>query len=444
MAETLRAVRSRRVVTPRGLLPAVVRIAGGRIEAVEPWGALPPAASLDAGELVVSPGLVDTHVHVNEPGRTEWEGFATATRAAAAGGVTTLVDMPLNSIPATTNASGLAAKWAAAAGRCRVEVGFWGGIVPGNGAELGPLLAGGVLGFKAFLVDSGVPELPAVGLDVLADALRYVPPEVPVLVHAEDPAVLAAAAPDVAMASDYATYLATRPPTAEVEAIRGLLALCRERPFRLHVVHLATAAALPLLRAARRDGLPVTVETCPHYLTFAAEEIPDGATDHKCAPPIRERSEREALWTALLDGSIDLVASDHSPCPPLMKRPPDFLGAWGGIASLQLLLPAVWTEARRRGALPDRLTRWLSAAPAALAGLRAKGRLAPGADADLVIWDPDAALVVDAAALEHRHPVSPYRGRTLRGLVDTTILRGRVIYARGNFPGEPRGTLLSR
>jgi allantoinase len=443
MAERLRAVRSRRVVTPRGLVPALVRIAGGRIEAVEPWGALPAAGSLDAGELVVAPGLVDTHVHVDEPGRTEWEGFATATRAAAAGGVTTLVDMPLNSIPPTTDLAGLGAKRAAAEGRCRVDVGFWGGLVPGNGSAAAALPAAGVLGFKAFLVDSGVPEVPAIGLDELGRTLRRLPPQLPVLVHAEDPEVLAAAAgPD--SATVYATYLATRPPAAEVEAIRGLLALCRQRPFRLHVVHLATAAALPLLRAARRDGLPVSVETCPHYLTFAAEEIPDGATDHKCAPPIRERAEREALWAALLDGSIDLVASDHSPCPPHMNRPPDFLAAWGGIASLQLLLPAVWTEARRRGALPDRLARWLSAAPAALAGLHAKGRLTPGADADLVIWDPDAALVVDAAALEHRHPVSPYHGRTLRGLVDTTILRGRVIYARGDFPGEPRGTLLSR
>ncbi len=501
-APSLHAVRGRRVVTPEGVRPATVRIARGRIAAVEGWAAAPDGAAVfDAGELVVSPGLVDAHVHVDEPGRTEWEGFESATRAAAAGGATTLVDMPLNCVPATTTPAALAAKRAAAAGGCRVDVGFWGGLVPGNtearsparvGDAEGPrrgspgdgdggtadvegLITAGVLGFKAFLVDSGVPEFPAVTLDGLRRAAPVLAAAgLPLLVHSEDPEVIAraaaAGAPDGEAARSYARYLASRPPAAEVEAIRGLLALCRERPagappLRLHVVHLATAAALPLLAAARAEGLAVTVETCPHYLTFAAGEIADGATEFKCAPPIRGAEERDALWRALLDGAIDLVASDHSPCPPAMKRRDegDFFAAWGGIASLQLLLPALWTGARARGATVADLARWLSARPAALAGLATrKGAIAPGLDGDLVIWDPDAAFTVDPARLEHRHPVTPYAGRELRGMVAATVVRGELVYdalgpaaaddpagaaardGRGRFPGPPRGELLAR
>ena len=525
-AISLQKVLSRRVVTPDGIRPATVRIAGGRIAAVEAWAeAGGEARVLDAGELVVSPGLVDPHVHVNEPGRTDWEGFESATRAAAAGGVTTLVDMPLNCVPATTTPAALAAKRAAAVGWCRVDVGFWGGLVPANtGEEIGNrsgtatrrdradagdagagsvgaavetggggrdederrgaggeagdverLLAAGVLGFKAFLVDSGVEEFPAVTLDGLRRAAPLLAAGgLPLLVHSEDPATIAGAAPaeppNGAAARRYAAYLASRPPAAEVEAIRGLFALCRERPagapaLRLHVVHLATAEALPLLAAARAEGLAVTVETCPHYLAFAAEEIADGATEFKCAPPIRGAAEREALWRALLDGAIDLVASDHSPCPPAMKRRAegDFFAAWGGIASLQLLLPAVWTGARARGATVADLARWLSARPAALAGLDgSKGAIAPGRDADLVIWDPDAAFTVDPARLEHRHPITPYAGRDLHGVVAATVLRGELVYdalgpgaagdpagvaardGRGRFPGPPRGELLAR
>ena len=479
-AISLHAVRGRRVVTPEGVRPATVRVEGGRIAAIEAWGAGKGGGGaegvLDAGDLVVSPGVVDPHVHVDEPGRTEWEGFESATRAAAAGGVTTLVDMPLNSVPATTTAAALAAKRSAAAGECRVDVGFWGGLVPGNtgpsGADVEDLIAAGVLGFKAFLVDSGVEEFPAVSLDGLRRAAPLLAAAgLPLLVHSEDPDVIACAAaagaPGGAAARRYAAYLASRPPGAEIEAIRGLLGLCREvRGLRLHVVHLASSGALPLLAAARADGLAVTVETCPHYLTFAAEEIAGGATEFKCAPPIREAAEREALWRALLDGAIDLMASDHSPCPPAMKRREegDFFAAWGGIASLQLLLPAVWTGARARGAGLERLARWLSERPAALAGLTGrKGAIAPGCDADLVIWDPDASFTVDPGRLEHRHPITPYAGRELFGVVAVTVLRGELVYdalhepgaaddprgvaardGRGRFPGPPRGELLTR
>jgi len=511
-AISLQAVRGRRVVTPEGVRPATVRIEGGRIAAVEAWAEADGRAGVfDAGDRLVSPGVVDPHVHVNEPGRTEWEGFESATRAAAAGGVTTMVDMPLNCVPATTTTAALAAKRAAAVGKVWVDVGFWGGLVPGNtgpadagspgtatrgaggaagergrgtaGREARPggesniegLIAAGVLGFKAFLVDSGVEEFAAVTLDGLRRAAPWLAAAgLPLLVHSEDPATITAAAlaepPLGEAARRYAAYVASRPPAAEVEAIRGLLALCRERPagvppLRLHVVHLASAAALPLFAAARAAGLAVTVETCPHYLAFAAEEIADGATEFKCAPPIRGAAEREALWRALLDGAIDLVASDHSPCPPAMKRRAegDFFAAWGGIASLQLLLPAVWTGARARGATVADLARWLSARPAALAGLDgSKGAIAPGRDADLVIWDPDAAFTVDPARLEHRHPITPYAGRDLHGVVAATVLRGELVYdalgpgaagdpagvaardGRGRFPGPPRGELLAR
>ncbi len=470
---SIRAVRSRRVVTAGGVRPATVWLASGRIAAVGPWEDAPPGPGLlDAGDLVVSPGLVDVHVHVNEPGRTEWEGFETATRAAAAGGVTTIVDMPLNSVPATTTAAALEAKRTAAGGKCRVDVGFWGGLVPGNTqtgglGEVAALIDAGVLGFKAFLVDSGVEEFPAATLDGLRRAAPMLAEAgVPLLVHAEDSAVIARAAGAAptggAAARSYAAYLASRPPEAEVEAIRGLLSICREQreadgsPLRLHVVHLATAAALPLLDAARREGLAVTVETCPHYLTFAAEEIAAGATEHKCAPPIRGAAEREALWRALLAGEIDLVASDHSPCPPAMKERGEggFFDCWGGIASLQLLLPAVWTGARARGASPIDLAPWLSERPVALAGLAGrKGAIAAGRDADLAIWDPEASFTVEPGRLEHRHPITPYAGRRLDGLVRATLLRGELVYdARDGragdtgerFPGTPRGELLAR
>lgn len=443
-------VRGRRVATPDGIAPASIHIEAGTITAVRAWDDLAEGVEIveASDDAVVMPGLVDTHVHVNEPGRTDWEGFETATRAAAAGGITTLVDMPLNSIPATTTREALREKLAAAEGRCRVDVGFWGGVVPGNAGEIAGLLDDGVLGFKAFLVPSGVAEFEHVGEADLREALPELARRGAVLLaHAELPGPIEAAQAvwDEARSADgpdaYDRYLRSRPDAAETEAIDLLLRLSRETGARIHIVHLATAQALPSLRAARRSGLPVTVETCPHYLTFTAEEVPDGAVEIKCAPPIRSRENRERLWQALGDGEIDLVASDHSPSPPERKRG-SFRDAWGGIASLQLALPAVWTGARERGFGIEDLARWMSRNPARLAGLRAKGAIRAGFAADLVIWEPETAFQVDPARLQHRHKLTPYAGRTLHGVVRRTLVRGRTVYDDGSFPGRPAGKVL--
>ena len=373
------------------------------------------------------PGVVDTHVHVNEPGRTEWEGFATATRAAAAGGVTTFLDMPLNSIPPTTTVAALEIKRAALGNQGIVNVEFIGGLIPGNVEQLLPLRDAGVRAFKCFLSPSGVDEFPAVSEQDLRAAFPVLARTgLPLMVHAEDPARLL---PSPAEGSrHYATYLASRPPIAERDAIALLVRLMEWCPTRVHVVHLSSAESLDKIRAARARGLPLTVETCPHYLTFAAEEIPDGATEYKCAPPIRGRAERDALWAALIRDEIDLVASDHSPCPPLMKATEgDFFSAWGGIASLQLSLSAVWTGARARGVGPERIAGWMSANTARLAGVDdRKGQLAAGYDADIVVWDPEAVFTVDANRLEHRHAVTPYAGRELFGRVHATYVGGRI------------------
>ena len=429
---------------PDGVRAASVHVRDGRIARIGAWDDAPASEeSLDVGELVVMPGLVDTHVHVNEPGRTEWEGFATATRAAAAGGVTTLLDMPLNAIPATTSVQALEAKRDAARGQCSVDVGFIGGVVPGNESELAPLRDAGVLAFKCFLAPSGVPEFRAVDEGDLRAAFPIVARlGLPLMVHAEDPSLLGA--PGHAGAGDYAAYLASRPPAAERAAIEMLVRLVEWCPLQVHVVHVASVEALDVIRAAQRRGLPITAETCPHYLTFASEEIPVGATEYKCAPPIRAAAEREALWEGLRDESLGMVVTDHSPAPPAMKQSGgDFFAAWGGIASMQLGLPAVWTGASARGFGVVDVARWMCSAPAALAGLATrKGRIAKGFDADLVVWDPDASFVVDPARLEHRHPLTPYAGRTLRGVVHTTLLRGVIVYDRGTF-ASPRGALLA-
>jgi allantoinase len=445
-------LRGRRVVTPEGVGPAAVHVTGGRIDRVAGHDDLPAGSGwelADAGDAVVMAGLVDPHVHVNEPGRTAWEGFRHATRAAAAGGVTTLVDMPLNSVPPTTSVAALEAKRAAAAGRCQVDVGFWGGIVPGNLAELPALVGAGVFGAKAFLVDSGVPEFGCVGLDELEAAMGVLGPlGVPTVVHAEAPAPIAAAAAATAGADPrrYTTWLAARPDQAEVEAVAAVAGLAGRLGARAHVLHLSSAEALGPLAAARAAGAPLTAETCPHYLTLAAEEVPDGATQFKCAPPVRAAANAERLWAALAGRTVDMVASDHSPCPPTAKhlRDGDFLAAWGGIASLELRLPLVWTAARARGHGPADLAGWLCAAPARLLGLTGrKGVVAAGADADLVVWDPEATFTVTEAGLHQRHPLTPYTGRVLHGVVRTTFLGGRRIWDRGRFPGRPRGRLLA-
>lgn len=455
--ETGLALRSTRVVTLEGVRPATVQILQGKILSVEAPEEIPAGWTLlDCGDLVIMPGLVDTHVHINEPGRTDWEGFATAACAAAAGGVTTLVDMPLNSIPATTTREALQAKREAAHGKTRVDVGFWGGVVPGNAGELAGLLADGVLGFKAFLVPSGVDEFGHVGESDLREALPVLARHGAVLLtHAELPEPIEAAAGvwDDAGPSElreYARYLRSRPDAAEVVAVELLVRLCRETGCRIHIVHVASSEVLPILRRAREEGLPITAETCPHYLTFAAEEIPDGGVAFKCAPPIRSRENRELLWEALREGLLDLVATDHSPSPPDLKRieTGDFLHAWGGVASLQLSLPAVWTGARERGFTIADLARWMCAAPARLAGLEGrKGAIVPGADADLVVWDPEASFQVEPRNLYHRHRLTPYAGRTLTGVVHRTLLRGETVYdvsAEERFPGTPSGKLLRK
>ena len=430
-------VRARRVVLPDGERAAAVHTADGVVTAVTDFADVPAGAVTLADDEVLIPGLVDSHVHVNEPGRTEWEGFATATRAAAAGGITTIVDMPLNSVPATTTLEALHVKREVAQGQVAVDVAFWGGAVPGNLDQLRPLHEAGVVGFKCFLLDSGVPEFPPLDDAGLRAALTELAGlDALLIAHAEDAEVIAAA-PEPAGAS-YAAFLASRPPAAEETAIGRLVAATRDTGARTHVVHLADADALPLLRAARAEGVRITVETCPHYLTFAAEEVPDGDTAFKCCPPIREVEHREALWAALADGDIDLVVSDHSPCTPELKRLDvgDFGLAWGGIASLQVALPAVWSGARARGVPLTDVVRWMSAAPARQAGLPAKGAIAVGRDADLVAFAPDERWTVDR--LLHRNPVTPYAGRELTGVVRRTWLRGR------EADGSPQGRLLRR
>jgi allantoinase len=396
-----------------------------------------------ARDEVLLPGLVDAHVHVNEPGRTHWEGFETATRAAAAGGVTTIVDMPLNSLPPTVDLDALRAKQAAARGRVAIDVAFWGGAIPGNLERLADLHTAGVTGFKCFMADSGVPEFPPVDdaelAAALAEAARL---DALVVVHAEDARVLAASPP--ASGRRFADFVASRPPRAENAAITRLLELAGSTGARVHVLHLASGDAVPLLAAAKARGVRVTAETCPHYLTLDAETVPDGATAFKCCPPIRDGAHRDALWHALADGTLDCVVSDHSPCVPELKAldSGDFGIAWGGIASVQLGLAAVWTAARARGVPLADVVTWMSARPAALAGLPGKGRLAVGADADLAVLAPDAWFVVDPAALHHRNPVTPYAGRELTGVVRSTWLRGVPVELSAG--AVPAGRLLRR
>ncbi len=432
MSGTL-VVRAQRVVLPDGERPAAVHVVDGVVTAVTGFDEAGDQPVTLAADEVLLPGLVDSHVHVNEPGRTEWEGFASATRAAAAGGITTIVDMPLNSVPPTVNVKALQVKRQVAQGQVSVDVAFWGGAVPGNASQLQRLLDAGVVGVKCFLLDSGVPEFPPLDDAGLRAALSVLAEVDGLLIaHCEDDDVIAAA-PAVGGRS-YADFLASRPEAAEETAIGRLVAAARDTGARVHVVHLADAGALPLLRAARAEGVRITVETCPHYLTFSAEEVPDGDTSFKCCPPIRGSAHREALWAALADGDIDLVVSDHSPCTPELKRLDvgDFALAWGGIAGLQVTLPVVWSGARARGlALPD-VVRWMATEPARLAGLDGKGAIAVGKDADLVAFDPGERWTV--GELRHRNPVTPYAGRELLGVVRRTWLRGEpAVGARGRL-----------
>ena len=442
----LRAFLSRRVVTPQGIRPGAVLVDGDRIQELVARGEVPAEADReDFGDAALLPGLVDSHVHINEPGRTEWEGFHTATRAAAAGGYTMLVDMPLNCVPATTNVTALEAKRRAAHGKCWVDWAAWGGVVQENHEEIEPLAKAGVLGFKCFLVHPGIEEFTMVGEHHLRAALPHVAKTgLPLLVHAELPAPVDAATGNLRSAdwSHYATYLQSRPDEAELDAIRLMLSLCREYGFQLHIVHLATGLALDMLRAARAEGLPVSVETCPHYLHHEAEAIADGATQYKCAPPIRTRANRKQLWQGLKDGVIDFVVTDHSPCPSAMKRLEEgnFHTAWGGIASLSVALPVMWTEAQTRGFGLTDIAHWMAEAPARFAGCGThKGRIAPGYDADFTVFEPEAEFTVTKDRLHQRHALSPYVGEKLRGLVKRTYLRGQPVFCDGEFPGEAMG-----
>ena len=438
-----------RVVTPEGTRRAALLLEEGPeglVRAVCEVGELPADAEvIDFGERAFLPGLVDTHVHINEPGRTEWEGFATATRAAAAGGYTALVDMPLNCLPETTTVAALEQKRAAATGQCTVDWAAWGGAVADNQADLLPLARAGVPGFKSFLIYPGCDGFAMIDREQLERALPAIAESgLPLLVHAELSGPIDAAMAKLQDADwrKFATYLASRPDEAELAAIRMMIDLCRQYGFRLHIVHLATAKALAELNAAREEGLPITVEACPHHLHFAAEDIPDGATLLKCTPPIRGWANREGLWAGLRDGAIDMIVTDHSPCPVEMKRLDvgRFDLAWGGIASLSVALSVVWTDAHKRGFGLDDIARWMSSAPAALAGLSARaGALEAGREANFVVFDPDAEFTLTPEKLHYRHAISPYMGEMLRGVVVATYLRGEPVYQEGKFFSGARG-----
>ena len=438
-------IRGQHVVLPDTIAPRSIHVRDEKIVAVTDHNDVATDCEVIDADSVIMPGLVDTHVHVNSPGRTEWEGFQTATSAAAAGGVTTLIDMPLNSIPPTTTLDGFNTKLETARNNCFIDVGFWGGVVPGNTPELPRMFEAGVVGFKCFLVPSGVDEFP----HVTEEDLRVAMPELTrlaalLIVHAEVPGPIKTL--DVS-ADSYQTFLDSRPRAAENEAIELMIRLSREFGTRVHIVHLSSADAVPVLRKAQAEGVKITAETCPHYLHFTAEEIVDGATEFKCCPPIRERDNRERLWDGVADGTIDFIVSDHSPCPGEMKlrESGDFGKAWGGIASLQLRLPVIWTEARRRGFSLIDVTRWLCANPAAQVSLQSrKGAIAVGNDADIVIWDPDREFIVDAQTLHHRHKITPYDGETLSGVVQKTFLRGRKVYDSDHLDHTARGRLLLR
>jgi len=448
---SLKAFLSRRVVTPDGIKTAAVLVQDGRILDVVLSDQLPAQISVkDFGEAVLLPGLVDSHVHINEPGRTEWEGFRTATRAAAAGGYTLLVDMPLNCLPATTTLAALEAKRAAASGQCYVDWMAWGGVVSDNQEHIEGLAAAGVPGFKCFLIHPGIDGFTMVNERELRVVLPHLARTgLPLLVHAELPGPVDAATRRLAGAdwSKYTTYLQSRPDEAELSAIQLMISLCREYHFRLHIVHLATSQALDMLRAAKSEGLPVSVETCPHYLHFSSDKIPDGQTLFKCAPPVRSQENREKLWQGLQEGVIDLVAADHSPCPPEMKRIDErnFRSAWGGISSLSLALPVMWSEASGRGFTLMDIARWMAEGPARLAGSEPqKGRIAKNFDADFVVFEPEAEFTATEDRLFYRHRVSPYLGEKLCGVVKATYLRGECVFADGKFPGEPGGRELRR
>ena len=447
MSASLFGIASNRVLTLDGLRRACLLIQDGTIlDIVDPDRAPAGCEFVDVGSSVVMPGLVDSHVHVNEPGRTEWEGFETATKAAAAGGITTIADMPLNSDPVTTSPEALEKKLSAASGKIWVDCAFYGGVVPGNADSLEPLIRRGVSGFKCFLIHSGIDDFPDVNEQDLRLAMAVLRRHrLPLLVHAELACADSHAHDFSDQPSSYQAFLSSRPRRWENDAINLMINLCREYRCRVHIVHLSSSDALSAIREAKSERLPVSVETCPHYLTFAAEEIKDGDPRFKCAPPIRERANRELLWQAVIDGTIDFVVSDHSPCAPALKFLPEgnLAKAWGGISSLQFVLPAVWTQAKERGATIADVARWLSTRPADFLGLSGKkGTLVPGSDADIVVWSPEQEVVIKSSMIQHRHKVTPYDGMRLTGLVEKTFVRGRKVFDRGQLSSEAIGQFL--
>jgi allantoinase len=448
-ASTLKSyiITSRRVLTAAGLQEAGIVVEDGVIADVVGAGRFPANIPIkDFGDRVVMPGLVDTHVHINEPGRTKWEGFTSATKAAAAGGVTMLVDMPLNSSPVTTTPHSLQKKIAASHGKLFVDCGFYGGLVPGNTASLKPLADAGILGVKAFMIDSGIDEFPSATEQDLRAGMKVIAENgLPLLVHAELSNGSEAGVEKKRQPRSYAAYLSSHPRQWEHDAIKVMIRLCREYNCRTHIVHLSSADEVPQLREARQAGLPLTVETCPHYLYFSAEDVSDGDTRLKCSPPIRENENRNRLWDSLREGVIESIVSDHSACPPDMKKmgDGDFHKSWGGISSLQLGLSIVWTEASKRGFTLLNVAEWMCRRPAELVGLQGrKGAIAPGYDADIVVWNPEASFRVEASSLHHRHRMTPYEGRALFGKVEKTFLRGRKIFDNGTFIGSADGKVV--
>ncbi len=440
--------KSQRVITPEGERAASVIVGDGQIVAIEAYDFhADDIPVVDYRQRVLMPGIVDSHVHINEPGRTDWEGFDTATHAAAAGGITTVVDMPLNCIPVTITAQALQEKLAVLDDKLWIDAGFWGGATADNLGELPDLLDAGVLGVKSFTIHSGIDEFQFVNETQLTDAMRELAKRgMPHLVHAE---LDHAHSEPMSIASSYQSFLKTRPPAWENDAIamviRVMKALIAEglQP-HAHIVHLSSAEALPMIQQARADGLNLTVETCPHYLVLEAETIPDGQATYKCCPPIREKSNQDLLWQALLDGTIDCVVSDHSPCTPQLKNidSGDLEKAWGGISGLQFGLPLLWTHAQDKGMSLTQLSELMSARPARLTGLTNKGSIAIGQQADFCVFDPDGQFTVTPEIIHHRHKISPYVGKTLQGVVVATLLAGQTIYQQGEFVGSARGRAL--
>ena len=437
------AIISQRVLTPKGERPAAILIQEEKIMDVVSISEISSDCPVeDMKNDVVMPGLVDTHVHINEPGRTDWEGFETATKAAAAGGITTLVDMPLNCIPVTTTVGALNQKIAATKNQLWVDCGFYGGLIPDNLQDIESLADAGVLGFKAFLSHSGIDEFPNINEKHLREALPiFANKGIPVLVHAE----LENGATQSEDHSTYKSFQDSRPKSWENNAVKLLIQLSKEFDARIHIVHLSSADILAEIAQTRNDGYPISVETCPHYLHFSSEHISDGDTRFKCAPPIWESDNKEKLWSGLENGLINFITSDHSPCTAELKNLEvgDFEKAWGGISSIQFTLPVIWTECKTRGYSMDQLINWMSKQPAKFIGKdQQKGQISPGFDADLVCWNPGEKYIIQKEAIHHKNKLTPYEGESLYGVVNATFLRGQKVYENGEFLGNPTGVII--